>query len=154
MPWTNVSIARPFKRVRVPLGQAPVFSGDGGYDFGHVSQMPPMHSCAACGEQHAMGWCRLKVAGVEHCGLCGLAHLGHGQTCPQLNDEVHITRLLQALKESTESRELVEQATKYLRVIRSELIQRRRAKERREQEEAIRRQAQALRGQPPSNFMV
>lgn len=91
-----------------------------------------------------MGWCRLKVAGVEHCGLCGLAHLGHGRTCPQLNDEGHITTILQTLKESTESREIVDQATKYLQTLRSELVQRRRAKERREQEAMIRRQAQMV----------
>lgn len=120
--------------MRVPLGQAPVFNGDVAYDFGHVAQMPPTHQCSACGEQHAMGWCRLKVAGVEHCGLCGLAHLGHGRTCPHLNDERHVTTLLQTLKESTESREWVEHATKYLRAIRGDLIQRRRAQERREQD--------------------
>lgn len=124
-----------------------MFSGDVAYDFGHVSQMPPMHHCSACGEQHAMGWCRLKVAGVEHCGLCGLAHLGHGRTCPHLTDERHVTTILQTLNESTESRELVEQATKYLRVVRSDLVQRRRAHERREQEALIQRQAQAIAAQ-------
>jgi chromodomain-helicase-DNA-binding protein 4 len=124
-----------------------VFSGDVAYDFGHVSQMPPMHQCSACGEQHAMGWCRLKVAGVEHCGLCGLAHLGHGRTCPHLTDERHVTTILQTLKESTESRDLVEQATKYLRVVRSDLVQRRRAHERREQEAIIQRQGQAIAAQ-------
>jgi hypothetical protein len=81
-----------------------------------------------------MGWCRLKVAGVEHCGLCGLAHLGHGRTCPHLNDEKQVATLLQTLKESTESREWVDMATKYLRMIRGDLVQRRRAQERREEE--------------------
>lgn len=94
-----------------------------------------------------MGWCRLKVAGVEHCGLCGLAHLGHGRTCPHLTDERHATTILQTLKESTESRELVEQATKYMRVVRADLVQRRRALERREQEAIIQRQAQAIAAQ-------
>ncbi|KEF62875.1 uncharacterized protein A1O9_00848 [Exophiala aquamarina CBS 119918] len=129
--------ARPFKRIRVPLGPAPIFNGDVAYNFGHVSQMPPQYDCSACGEQHAMGWCRLKVAGVEHCGLCGLAHLGHGRTCPHLSDERRLTTLLQTLKESTESREFVEQASKYVRSIRSDLIQRRRAQERREQEAVV-----------------
>ena len=76
-----------------------------------------------------MGWCRLKVAGVEHCGLCGLAHVGHGRTCPHLNSEVQVATLLGTLKESTESRELIEQATKYLRMIRGDLVQRKRKQE-------------------------
>jgi hypothetical protein len=64
------------------------------------------------------------MAGVEHCGLCGLAHIGHGRTCPHLNSEVQVATLLRTLKESTESRELIEQATKYLRMIRGDLAQR------------------------------
>ena len=76
-----------------------------------------------------MGWCRLKVAGIEHCGLCGLAHVGHGRTCPHLNSEVQVATLLGTLKESTESRELIEQATKYLRMIRGDLVQRKRKHE-------------------------
>jgi len=79
-----------------------------------------------------MGWCRLKVAGVEHCGLCGLAHLGHGRTCPHLNSNAQVTRLLQALKESTEPRDLIEQATRHLRTIRVDLMARSRAREVRE----------------------
>ncbi|KAI1624979.1 adenosinetriphosphatase [Exophiala viscosa] len=124
--------ARPFKRVRVPLGQAPHFNGDAAFDFGPVHSMPPPHLCSACGESHPMGWCRLKVAGVEHCGLCGIAHLGHGRTCPHVNDNKQVAILLQTLKESTESRELIEQATKYLRSIRGDLMQRERARELRE----------------------
>jgi chromodomain-helicase-DNA-binding protein 4 len=75
-----------------------------------------------------MGWCRLKIAGVEHCGLCGLAHLGHMRTCPHLNDENQVARLLQTLKESPEPRYLVEAATKHLRMIRGDLMQRKRRK--------------------------
>ena len=76
-----------------------------------------------------MGWCRLKLAGVEHCGLCGIAHLGHSRTCPHLTDEKQLVRLLETLKESPESREDVEAATKYLRMIRGDLVARRRKKE-------------------------
>jgi hypothetical protein len=75
-----------------------------------------------------MGWCRIKLAGVEHCGLCGIAHLGHSRTCPHLTDETQVARLLQTLKESPEAREHVEAATKYLRMIRGDLIQRKRKK--------------------------
>ena len=77
-----------------------------------------------------MGWCRLKLAGVEHCGLCGIAHLGHGRTCPHLNSEIQITTLLGTLKESTEPHELRDKATKYLRMIRGDLVQRKRLHER------------------------
>lgn len=75
-----------------------------------------------------MGWCRIKMAGVEHCGLCGIAHLGHSRTCPHLTDETQVARLLQTLKESPEAREHVEAATKYLRMIRGDLVQRKRKK--------------------------
>ncbi|KIW68880.1 hypothetical protein, variant [Phialophora macrospora] len=132
-PKSKVQV-RPFKRVRVPLGPAPHFNGDGAFDYGPIPQMPALHQCSACNEQHPMGWCRLKLAGVEHCGLCGIAHLGHSRTCPHLNDETRVATLLQTLKESTESRELIEQATKYLRMVRGVLAQRKRAKERKEQE--------------------
>lgn len=146
---TDGHTARPFKRVRVPLGQAPHFNGDAAFDFGPVHSMPPPHQCSACGENHPMGWCRLKVAGVEHCGLCGIAHLGHGRTCPHLNDNRQVGILLQTLKESTESRELIEQATKYLRSIRGDLMNRKRLQELKEQQHAV---AQDTRNYPPMNM--
>lgn len=83
-----------------------------------------------------MGWCRLKLAGVEHCGLCGIAHLGHGRTCPHLNSEIQVATLLGTLKESTESHELKDKATKYLRMIRGDLVQRKRNQERKDQRQA------------------
>lgn len=126
--------AKPFKRVKVPNGPAPHFNGDGPADYIPLGGLPPTHLCSACEEIHPMGWCRLKVAGVEHCGLCGLAHTGHGRTCPHLNSEVQVATLLGTLKESTESRELIEQATKYLRMIRGSLVQQKRAQEKKEQE--------------------
>lgn len=87
----------------------------------------------ACDDLHPMGWCRLKIAGVEHCGLCGIAHLGHGRTCPHLNSEIQVATLLGTLKESTESHELIEKATKYLRMIRGDLVQRKRIHERKQE---------------------
>ena len=121
--------AKPFKRVKVPSGPAPHFNGDGPADYVPLGGLPPTHLCSACDEIHSMGWCRLKLAGVEHCGLCGLAHTGHGRTCPHLNSEVQVATLLGTLKESTEGKELIEQATKYLRAIRGDLVQRKRAQE-------------------------
>ncbi|EXJ94804.1 hypothetical protein A1O1_03202 [Capronia coronata CBS 617.96] len=143
--------ARPFKRVRVPLGPAPHFNGDAQFDFGPVCHMPPTHLCSACGEEHPMGWCRLKLAGLEYCGLCGLAHLGHGRTCPHLNDEAQVATMIQTLKESTEGREVVEHALKYLRMVRGDLLSRKRARERKELEalEKQRRQQQSHQQPPP-----
>ena len=132
--------ARPFKRAKVPTGAAPHFGGDGTYDYVPMGTLPPNHHCTACEEVHPMGWCRLKIAGVEHCGLCGLAHLGHGRTCPHLNSEGQVATLLQTLKESTESRELIDEARKYLRGIRGDLVQRKRNAER------ARLEAEAKRG--------
>lgn len=126
--------AHPFKRVKVPMGPAPHFNGDAPADYSRVP-IPPSHTCAACRELHPMGWCRLKIAGIEYCGLCGLAHVGHGRTCPHLNDEKQVETLLLTLKESTESRELIDEAIKYLRVIRSDLVSQRRQRERRAQQE-------------------
>ncbi len=83
-----------------------------------------------------MGWCRLKLAGVEHCGLCGIAHLGHGRTCPHLNSEIQVATLLGTLKESTESHELKDKATKYLRMIRGDLVQRKRFQDKKDQRQA------------------
>lgn len=84
-----------------------------------------------------MGWCRLKLAGVEHCGLCGIAHVGHGRTCPHLNSEVQVATLLGTLKESTEPSELKDKANKYLRMIRGDLVQRKRFQERKSQGQAM-----------------
>ena len=80
-----------------------------------------------------MGWCRLKLSGVEHCGLCGIAHIGHGRTCPHLNSEIQVATLLGTLKESTESHELIDKATKYLRMIRGDLVQRKRLQDRKDE---------------------
>lgn len=125
--------ARPFKRVKVPTGQAPYYTGaDGPLDLSEYTEhgsLPSSHMCSACDESHPLGWCRIKLAAVEHCGLCGIAHLGHGRTCPHLGSEAQVVTLLQTLKESTEPRELVDQAVKYLRMIRGDLVQRKRNRE-------------------------
>ncbi|RMZ85350.1 hypothetical protein DV737_g841, partial [Chaetothyriales sp. CBS 132003] len=124
---------RPFKRAIVPTGPAPYFNMDGTAAYNIGSTVPPVHQCSACEEVHPLGWCRLKLAGIEYCGICGIAHLGHSRTCPNLNSEGQVLALLQSLKESTEPRELVEAATKYLRTIRGDLAQRKRLKEKRQE---------------------
>lgn len=92
-----------------------------------------------------MGWCRIKLAGVEHCGLCGLAHLGHGRTCPHLNSEAQVATLLAMLKESPEEQSLKDAAAKYLRSIRGDLT-RRRIQKQEAAEKAKRETAVAARG--------
>ncbi|PYH90192.1 hypothetical protein BO71DRAFT_444079 [Aspergillus ellipticus CBS 707.79] len=86
-------------------------------------QAPP---CIACNQVHPIGHCRLKMAGVEHCPLCGLAHYGHSRTCPHLRSETQVAKMLEALKHSTEDREIIQLAKKYLSGIRGDLAQRKR----------------------------
>jgi chromodomain-helicase-DNA-binding protein 4 len=130
---SNKAPARPFKRVKIPTGNPPYADAESAANYVPIGGLPPTHHCMACGDNHPMGWCRLKLAGVEHCGLCGLAHIGHGRTCPHLNSEVQVATLLGTLKESTESHDLIEKATKYLRMIRGDLVQRKRMQERKQE---------------------
>lgn len=70
--------------------------------------------CIACQKHHEMGQCPLKLAGVEYCGLCGLAHYGHPQTCPHLKSVSRCRMLLEALKQSPETIAEIEHAKKFL----------------------------------------
>lgn len=124
-------------------GDAPHFNGE--YAYEPSGPIPPVHFCSACEETHPMGWCRIKLAGVEHCGLCGLAHLGHGRTCPHLNSEAQVATLLAMLKESPEEQSLKDAAAKYLRSIRGDLT-RRRIQKQEAAERAKREAAVAARG--------
>ncbi|KAF2258008.1 hypothetical protein CC78DRAFT_538119 [Lojkania enalia] len=104
---------KPFVRAQLPI-RSPLEFTMGQYNY----QM-----CYACRQQHPLGACPLKVAGVEHCGLCGLAHFGHGRTCPHIKSETQVREMLEALKNSPEKRELVEAAVKYLRGVKGTLVQ-------------------------------
>ena len=103
--------------------------------------------CVACDGYHAVGYCPLKVAGVEHCGLCGLAHYGHQRQCPHLNSEMQVRTMLQTLKNSTEPKPLIELAVKHLRGIRGDLVRR---KKKRIQEAMAQEQAQSQHPPPPT----
>lgn len=151
-PYQPTEKARPFKRVTVPEGTAPNFGLDGQVDYPIPSIMPPPHQCRACGELHSLGWCRLKIANVEHCGLCGMAHMGVGRTCPHLADETQVATMLSTLKESTESKDLVEQAVKYLRQVRGDLAWRRRAQEKRMQGRELESQNQHSANTPSGTY--
>lgn len=100
--------ARAFRRVESPPPVAQI-----GTD-GIQNASPP---CVACQQRHIPGYCPLRHAGVEFCGLCGLAHLGGRRACPHLQSSVQVTRMLEALEKSTEAPSLVYGAKKYLQGI-------------------------------------
>ncbi|PLB40109.1 putative chromatin remodeling complex subunit (Chd3) [Aspergillus candidus] len=107
---------RAFERINLPTSAVPALDGQ-------LENIPP---CLACNQSHPLGHCRLKLAGVEHCGLCGLAHFGHGRTCPHFKSETMVAKMLDTLKHSDEDPELVHLARKYLSGIRGDLAQRKR----------------------------
>jgi chromodomain-helicase-DNA-binding protein 4 len=107
------SATKPFRRAQIPI---------------RSSLAPPDESytirmCPACFKQHPQGACELKIAGVEHCGLCGLAHYGYSRTCPHIKSETQVRAMLEALRNSNEPKELVEAAAKYLRGVKGTLVQ-------------------------------
>ncbi|KAM5445368.1 hypothetical protein MaudCBS49596_007591 [Microsporum audouinii] len=109
--------ARPFKRASIAYPTA---------NEGAQTNTEDQHPCIACDHIHPVGYCQLRLAGVEHCGLCGIAHLGHLRTCPHLQSELQVASMLGSLRQSTEPKPLVEAATKYLRGIRGHLVAARR----------------------------
>ena len=76
----------------------------------NITQQP----CLACDEPHILGHCPLKHSGVEHCPLCGIAHFGHGRTCPHLNSVTQCRIMLEALKKSSESKPERSMAKRYI----------------------------------------
>jgi chromodomain-helicase-DNA-binding protein 4 len=112
------SLARPFKRI----DPGKVMLVDGSQD--PIDRSLP---CIACNQMHPVGYCPLKLAGVEHCGLCGIAHLGYQRVCPHLNSEEQILSMLQSLRQSTEQRWLVDSARNYLYGVKGDLVKRRKA---------------------------
>lgn len=101
----NILVARSFQHLPPPAPVLP-HGADGAND-----SVPP---CVACHESHVPGKCPLRLAGVELCGLCGMAHYGVRQVCPHLKSTLHIQRMLEALENSPEDARLVSDAKKYL----------------------------------------
>ncbi|KAI7553411.1 SNF2 family DNA-dependent chromodomain-containing ATPase, partial [Hortaea werneckii] len=105
---------------------------------------PPQPSdlinCLACRTQHIIGHCPLKLAGVEHCNLCGIAHFGHGRVCPHIQSETQVRAMLEALKHSNEPEHLVAEAKRYLRALKGNLVQ---LKKKKEEKERAMREAEA-----------
>ncbi|KAF2493171.1 hypothetical protein BU16DRAFT_528502 [Lophium mytilinum] len=120
------SAVKPFVRSALPI--APPL------DPYMAQTLPP---CQACRLQHPPGACSLKLADVEHCGLCGMAHYGTQRTCPHIHSETQVRDMLEALKNSTESRELVENAAKYLRGVKGTLVQKKKRDREKAQEKAL-----------------
>jgi chromodomain-helicase-DNA-binding protein 4 len=114
IPKTNApGTVKPFARAQLPL-RNPL---EPTYDNRII------HICSACHKNHPRGACDLKQAGVEHCGLCGLAHYGHSRTCPHIKSETQVREMLVALKSSNEEKGLVDAAMKYLRGVKGTLVQ-------------------------------
>ena len=83
----------------------------------------PSKHCHACGETHVTGYCPLKLTGVASCGLCGIAHFSAFDTCPYLMSEGQVRLMLDALKASTEPKEIIEMARTQLRTRIHKLIE-------------------------------
>ena len=41
-------------------------------------------TCLVCGDFHRTGYCPLKLASIEKCQLCGIAHMAGKRACPML----------------------------------------------------------------------
>ncbi|KAI9658166.1 MAG: hypothetical protein M1831_004013 [Alyxoria varia] len=91
-------------------------------------QNNPVKECVACHARHREGYCPLKLAGPEHCNLCGLAHYGVARTCPHVRSETQVREMLAALKQSHEPRHLVQEAMRYLSGVKGTLAQEKRRK--------------------------
>ena len=109
---------------------------DGGYGkVGHEHPPQQVHTlpevqyhgeqyCQACQKIHSKGYCQLKLAGPDSCGLCGITHFGVSRTCPNFSSDVQIRLMLDALRKSQESPEKIEGARMYLRGILAERVRR------------------------------
>ncbi|KAF2092148.1 hypothetical protein K490DRAFT_53294 [Saccharata proteae CBS 121410] len=107
-PSVKAPTVKKFSRVREPQWPPALPS--------HLPLPPGWTSaCPACRKAHAVGACPLKLAGPEYCNLCGLAHYGYARSCPHIGSETQVREMIEALKQSSEPRHLVEAATKYLR---------------------------------------
>ena len=126
-----------------PSSQSPLHS------TGMDGANSPAAKCAACGHHHPIGRCPLKLAGVEYCPLCGIAHFGRGRTCPHINSVTQLQAMQEAIKHSPESPELKELAKKKL----TGLIGSIRHKRKLEEEAKAVKEIQVLRpsSQPGSN---
>lgn len=107
-----------FKRVRVPslnltLGR---------------THRRTFEFCVACETTHQFGQCPLKIAGIEQCGLCGLAHYGVTKACPHMGSRTQLKSIIEAIKKSSAPNEAKELAKKQAVGMLGHLNQQRRRK--------------------------
>ncbi|KAI9699741.1 MAG: hypothetical protein M1836_002776 [Candelina mexicana] len=128
-----------FQRAQVPPGRGPgVAPPIRTQPLNNIT--PPIDSgypatvCIACETFHPKGYCPLKMAGVEQCGLCGIAHYGIGRACPHMSSETQVRTMVETLKQSMEPKEYKDIAVKFLRGVKGDLVQRKKKKEEREKE--------------------
>ncbi|KAL8775017.1 MAG: hypothetical protein Q9209_000496 [Squamulea sp. 1 TL-2023] len=144
-----------FRRAQVPPPQAynigPGMIQANGFD-GNSSQehQAIVNHCLGCGTIHVRGSCPLKFAGVERCGLCGLAHYGFGKrkACTHLHDLDQCYLMLDALRKSEDSREMKDQVKRYLVGIIGNLRHEQKLSEERRRE-SLQQQAQPTLARPP-----
>jgi chromodomain-helicase-DNA-binding protein 4 len=101
MPCSHIhlrsQLAAPpnFRRAHVPQAQLP---SPGDTPATTATSLPNQSTstaddyirCVACKTTHLLGSCPLKVAGVEYCNLCGIAHYGHARVCPHITSETQV----------------------------------------------------------------
>ncbi|KAL8829002.1 MAG: hypothetical protein Q9191_002267 [Dirinaria sp. TL-2023a] len=100
--------AKGFERVKTTTQTLPMPSYDG---TGEGEQPAP---CLTCQNHHAAGYCPLKLAGREHCPLCGLSHYGHQRTCPSLDSIPKCLAMLESLKGYLGPQRAVDSAKEYI----------------------------------------
>lgn len=131
----------PPKSSVVPVAQAARFAAPSRGTFQRVSiRWPgprdmeadelsePVQQCYVCGTVHFLGHCPLKLAGPEYCNMCGLAHFGVARSCPHIKSETQVRDMLVALRQSPESRHLIDLAKKYLTGVKGTLVQEKKRK--------------------------
>ncbi|KAF2768548.1 hypothetical protein EJ03DRAFT_328205 [Teratosphaeria nubilosa] len=127
----------PFQRVTVPQARH-LPTGTATPPNGSTSgqalapALPNGINCMACRTYHPVGSCPLKLAGVEYCNLCGIAHYGSGRVCPHIQSETQVRAMIEALKHSKEPEHLIKEATRYLKGLKGNLVQLKKQKEAKE----------------------
>lgn len=84
----------------------------------------------------------MKLAGPEHCNICGMAHYGHGRVCPHFKSETQVRQMLDTLQHSLEPKYIVDAAKKYLKGLKGHLVQ--------DKRKAAGRKAGYVNGMPPN----
>lgn len=88
----------------------------------------------------------MKIAGVEFCNICGMAHFGHGRVCPHFKSETQVRQMLDTLQQSVEPKYIVDAAKKYLKGLKGHLVQ--------DKRKAAEKKADYVNGMPPNGTNV